>query len=75
MTTLGNSKFCLQVRGTTGYASRMIDSIYSGCIPVFIIMHSHFAFMEIFDYSSFSVFILENEIDQIEETLLKIPDA
>jgi hypothetical protein len=50
MTTIANTKFCMLVRGTTGYASRMVDVIYAGCIPVFINMQGHFAFMDMLDF-------------------------
>jgi hypothetical protein len=52
----------------------MIDVIYSGCIPVFITYSTHFPFMDIIDFHNFAIFIEENQIEDIEDRLLAIPD-
>ncbi len=63
MTTLNNTRFGALIRGTTGYAYRIIDTIYSGCIPVFITTYTHYHYMELLDYSKFSVLVQESEMD------------
>jgi hypothetical protein len=48
--------------------------MWAGCIPVLVISYTHFPYSDIIDYSKFAVFVAENELDKIEETLLAIPD-
>lgn len=74
MLALANSKFCLLLRGTTGWSFRLSDAIYAGCLPVFIIDMLDNFYFEIINYSSFSIFIEERNIENIEDVLLNISD-
>jgi len=74
MHTLGHSRFCLMVRGITGWSFRLCDAVYAGCIPVFSIDMLHNFYSDILDYTKFAVFIEEREIDSIEKHLMTFSD-
>jgi hypothetical protein len=72
MVSIANSKFCLCVRGAAGWSFRIQDVIYGGCIPVLISDMTFFPLYDVLDYTKFSIFIEENEIDNVENILLSI---
>ena len=61
--------------GTTGWATRFVDVVYAGCIPVFISSTTHYPFEDIIDYETFSIHISENHLDKLEEKLSTYTDA
>nr|PNR42611.1 hypothetical protein PHYPA_017441 [Physcomitrium patens] len=74
-TSLLQAKFCLQPRGDTATRRSVIDSIVSGCIPVFF--HKDTAFTQYRwhlpnDYDNFSVFIDEEDIKNGKADVKKI---
>lgn len=73
--TLSQSKFCLVLRGVTGWTFRLSDVIYAGCIPVIIIDLLHNYYHDIIDYGQFSVIMEERDVSDIESRLLSIPNA
>ena len=75
LTTLNETRFCLIVAGTSGWSPRLIDAVYAGCLPVFIISSTHFPFEDILDYEKFSIYVPEDQLDTIEETLLSYDDS
>ena len=70
MQTLNNKKFCLHLRGTTGWATRLPDFIYAGCISVIIVDATMHPFEDFLDWRKFSIRIPEDQFGQIEEILL-----
>lgn len=74
LSTLSNTKFCFAIRGVAGWAPRMVDAIYSGCIPVILTLHTHLGFMEALDFFKFGITVSESELENIEERLMSIPD-
>jgi len=70
MPLLNNSIFCPQPAGTTGWASRLIDSMYAGCIPLFIGHAAHQPFFDVIDWSKISAQIEPHELAYMEEVLL-----
>jgi nucleoside-diphosphate-sugar epimerase len=71
---IGETKFCLLLMGTAGWAPRTSDAIYGGCIPVFVSDHSHQPFSMLLDYSKFSITIRPEEIYSLEQKLRSITD-
>ena len=75
LSTLNEARFCLMVAGTAGWATRLIDAAYAGCLPVFIMSSTHFPFEDILDYEKFSIYVPEDRLDTIEATLLSYRDS
>ena len=67
--TLNDSIFCPHIFGTTGWATRLVDSIYAGCIPVLTSDITHPPFHDVLDWSKFSVYIDWREPQDIETIL------
>ncbi|KAK8844534.1 hypothetical protein IAR55_006381 [Kwoniella newhampshirensis] len=70
METIGDTVFCPVPRGTTGWATRTIDVIYAGCIPVLLGDQTHHPFWDMLDWNKFSVQINDQDIDHLERILL-----
>ncbi|KAF8307625.1 hypothetical protein DL93DRAFT_2171636 [Clavulina sp. PMI_390] len=70
MGILNNTIFCPQPAGTTGWATRLADSVFAGCIPVLIGHATHPPFFDVLDWSKFSVRVEPSELSQLEELLL-----
>ncbi|KLT45199.1 hypothetical protein CC85DRAFT_282690 [Cutaneotrichosporon oleaginosum] len=69
METIGDSIFCPVPRGTTGWATRTIDVVYAGCIPVLLGDQTHHPFWDMLDWSKFSVTINDFEVERTEQIL------
>ncbi|KAF8307239.1 hypothetical protein DL93DRAFT_2177708 [Clavulina sp. PMI_390] len=70
MGILNNTIFCPQPAGTTGWSTRLVDSIFAGCIPVLIGHATHPPFFDMLDWSKFSVRVETWELAQLEDILL-----
>ncbi|KAF8309132.1 NAD(P)-binding protein [Clavulina sp. PMI_390] len=70
MGILNNTIFCPQPAGTTGWATRLVDSIFAGCIPVLIGHATHPPYFDVLDWSKFSVRVEPSELSQLEDILL-----
>ena len=70
--SLGNTKFCPHMFGVTGWANRLQDTIYSGCIPVLTSDITDPPFSDLLDWSKFSVYVDWRNLGQIEEVLLQL---
>ncbi|KAG9010853.1 hypothetical protein FRB90_007584 [Tulasnella sp. 427] len=70
MDLINDSIFCPQPAGTTGWSTRLTDTMFGGCIPVFIGDTAYRPFYDIIDWSKVSVQISSGEINRIEEILL-----
>ncbi|KAG8926995.1 hypothetical protein FRC00_002405 [Tulasnella sp. 408] len=67
---INDTIFCAQPAGTTSWASRLLDTMYGGCIPVFIGESALRPFHDMIDWSKISVRISAGDINKIEEILL-----
>ncbi|KAF8342878.1 uncharacterized protein EI90DRAFT_3030555 [Cantharellus anzutake] len=70
MGILNDTIFCPQPAGTTGWATRLVDSIYAGCIPILVGHKSHYPFFDMIDWGKISVRIDASELDRLEDILL-----
>ncbi|KAL1407751.1 hypothetical protein Q8F55_007185 [Vanrija albida] len=68
--TINETVFCPVPRGTTGWATRTIDVVYGGCIPVIFGHATHHPFWDVLDWSRFAVFVDEWDVQRVEEVLL-----
>lgn len=66
---LGDTIFCPQPAGTTGWATRLVDSLYAGCIPVLFGEYSQQPFFDMIDWSKISVRIDMGDLNRVEEIL------
>jgi hypothetical protein len=74
MEILNQTIFCPLPEGTAGWSTRVVDVIYAGCIPVFIGHSTQYPFVDIFDYSKFSITLERHkDLERLEEVLLAIP--
>lgn len=53
----------------TGWATRLVDSMYAGCIPVLIGQAAHFPFFDMLDWGKISVRVESSELPEIEDLL------
>jgi hypothetical protein len=67
-----NSIFCLCPRGFASWSRRLFDAIMLGCIPVIIADDIELPFEQKLNYSTFTVKIMENNIPELQNILLKI---
>ena len=70
VSTINETIFCPLPRGTTGWATRMNDVIYGGCIPVLITDRTHHIWWDVLDWSKIAVFVNEWDLERLEEILL-----
>ena len=72
MSTLNNTQFCLHTRGTTGWATRLADMLYAGCIPVIMIDDTIHPYETLLDYRKFSVRVHERDVTRLRDILSSI---
>ncbi|KAG8872690.1 hypothetical protein FRB97_007421 [Tulasnella sp. 331] len=70
MGLLNDTIFCPHAAGTTGWATRLVDSVCAGCVPVLIGHAAHFPFFDVIDWRKISVRIETAELDRVEEVLV-----
>ncbi|GAA0180838.1 glycosyltransferase [Lithospermum erythrorhizon] len=66
------SRYCICAKGYEVHTPRVVESIYSGCVPVIISDNYVPPFFEMLDWEAFSVFILEKDIPNLRTILLSI---
>lgn len=69
-----SSKYCICARGYEVHTPRVVESIYYECVPVIISDNYVPPFFEVFDWESFSVFVLEKDVPDVRNILLSIPE-
>ncbi|KAG8862715.1 hypothetical protein FRB96_000725 [Tulasnella sp. 330] len=67
---LNDSIFCVHAIGVAGWAPRLIDAIYAGCIPVVIGHTTQFPFYDMIDWGKISVPLETSEVNRMEEILV-----
>ena len=66
---LGNSKFCLHVRGTRVVSPRLIEVMVFGCVPVIIADGYELPLAWLLDWDSFSIRVAEDEYERLPQLL------
>lgn len=67
-------KYCICARGYEVHTPRVVESIHYECVPVIISDNYVPPFFEVFDWESFSVFVLEKDVPDLRNILLSIPE-
>lgn len=52
-----------------GWATRLVDSMYAGCIPVLIGQASHFPFYDMLDWGKISIRVEPSDLAHLEDIL------
>ncbi|KAK2996557.1 LOW QUALITY PROTEIN: hypothetical protein RJ639_025381, partial [Escallonia herrerae] len=69
-----SSKYCICAKGYEVHTPRVAESIYYECVPVIISDNYVPPFFEVLDWESFAVFVLEEDIPNLRNILLAIPE-
>ncbi|KZO99765.1 glycosyltransferase family 47 protein [Calocera viscosa TUFC12733] len=67
---LNDTIFCPLPEGVSGWATRLADAIYAGCIPVFIGHSSQYPFFDMLDWSTLSITVEREDLQRMERVLM-----
>ncbi|GMH12420.1 hypothetical protein Nepgr_014261 [Nepenthes gracilis] len=68
-----SSKYCICPRGYEVNSPRVVEAIFFECVPVIISDNFVPPFLEILNWESFAIFVLEKDIPNLKKILLSIP--
>ncbi|KAL2321314.1 hypothetical protein Fmac_030283 [Flemingia macrophylla] len=74
MKYMNSSKYCVCARGYEVHTPRIIEAIFSECVPVIISDNYVPPLFEILKWEAFSVFVREKDIPSLKNILLSIPE-
>ena len=74
MEYMNSSKYCICARGYEVYTPRIVEAIFSECVPVIISDNYVPPFFEVLNWEAFSVFVRERDIPNLRDMLLSIPE-
>ncbi|KAJ7973810.1 Exostosin family protein [Quillaja saponaria] len=74
MEHMKSSKYCICARGYEVYTPRVVEAIFSECVPVLISDNYVPPFFEVLEWEAFSVFVRERDIPNLRNILLSIPE-
>ncbi|KAL9247072.1 hypothetical protein vseg_020542 [Gypsophila vaccaria] len=66
------SKYCLHIKGFEVNTARVGDSLFYGCVPVILADYYDLPFMDIIDWTSFSVIVASPDIPNLKKILTSI---
>lgn len=73
MEYMNSSKYCICARGYEVHTPRIIEAIFSECVPVIISDNYVPPLFEVLKWEAFSVFVRERDIPSLRTILLSIP--
>lgn len=74
MEYMNSSKYCICARGYEVHTPRIVEAIFSGCVPVIISDNYVPPLFEVLKWEAFSVFVRERDIPSLRNILLSIPE-
>ncbi|KAJ6382823.1 hypothetical protein OIU77_031281 [Salix suchowensis] len=69
-----SSKYCICAKGYEVNSPRVVEAIFYECVPVIISDNFVPPFLEVLNWESFAVFVLEKDIPNLKNILLSIPE-
>ncbi|CAH2079579.1 unnamed protein product [Thlaspi arvense] len=69
-----SSRYCICARGYEVHTPRVVEAIINECVPVIIADNYVPPFFEVLDWEAFAVFVKEEEIPNLRNILLSIPE-
>ncbi|CAL0323093.1 unnamed protein product [Lupinus luteus] len=74
MRYMKNSKYCICAKGYEVNSPRVVEAIFYQCVPVIISDNFIPPFLDVLNWESFSVIIMEKDIPNLKSILLSIPE-
>lgn len=69
-----SSKYCICAKGYEVNSPRVVEAIFYECVPVIISDNFVPPFLEVLNWESFAVFVMEKDIPNLKNILLSIPE-
>ncbi|KAI4376587.1 hypothetical protein MLD38_014333 [Melastoma candidum] len=69
-----SSKYCICARGYEVHTPRVVEAIFYECVPVIISDNYVPPFFEVLDWETFAVFVSEEDVPNLRDILLGIPE-
>lgn len=69
-----NTRYCICAKGFAVNSPRVVEAIMFGCVPVIISDNYVPPFFEILNWELFALFVPENDIPNLKNILLSIPE-
>ncbi|GAU22823.1 hypothetical protein TSUD_142640 [Trifolium subterraneum] len=74
MDYMNSSKYCICARGYEVHTPRIVEAIFSECVPVIISDNYVPPFFEVLNWEAFSVFVRERDVPNLRNILLSISE-